>query len=464
MKETRPLSMRFVGGKWLLLVAVVGWVGCSFDAGNLSTAAKQDANLSADVSVGKPDAAASGGDTLDSADVPDDRVVIENDADALEFGTAPDAPVLPSSNDAESRLADPGDDDSGVAIDLAQAMDVAVEANPGARGDVADAGDAAADIPGADDAPADVFVGNDLALDGSPADRGDDVKDSALGADAETGSDGSPAPSCGGSGQVCCAGNVCSNSGCCASGLCVVSGSTCPSPFVGTCTNGACGTCGGASEACCTNSSCTAANTICQTGPTMCTACGGSGAPCCPGNLCLDGGCCIAPAGGVETATCKVAGTTCSATISGTCSAGACGTCGGLGDPCCPNNRCTTPNTLCQTAPGSGGQASCVACGGAGQPCCANTFSSGAATCSAGFNCQTAGGLGGQSSCVACGGPGQPCCGSAAGGAGTCLSGSICQQAVGTVTYACASCGGPGQVCCAGNTCTTGTCRFGSCS
>ncbi len=419
MKRAVPLCMWLSQPKWLLIVVVAGWAGCSFDAGKLRGTPNQDASTTADHADGPLDGATVGADTRDVAEVPADTVVIENDTSLpSEHDTPADEPALASSDDAESRAAEPGED---VAGDLAPALEVDAE---GTRDDsrvASDADGTALDVPGVADAPQDAIVADDSAADG-----GADERDSAMG--PETGSDAPPASSCGGSGQFCCAGNVCSNNGCCANGVCVASGKTCPSPFSGICANGACGTCGGANGTCCTSSSCTAANTICQTTTfptsTTCAACGGNGDPCCPGNLCLDGGCCIAQPTGSGTATCKAAGLACSPSITYTCSAGACGACGGLGDPCCVNSRCTAPNTLCQTAPGIGGQATCVACGGAEQPCCPNTTTGGTATCFAGLNCQTAVGPGAQSSCVACGGPGQPCCGSITGGAGTCLSGA----------------------------------------
>ena len=452
-----------LAGRWFLLVAAIGWVGCSFDAGKLRvSSAKQDASLAGDRPIGPADGDGASADSPDTADLPDNAVAIEDADVAPELEVPPDVPVLPPSHDvgsqavdATSSLVDSFDADTGSSNDAPAVVYWDADLNRDARDD-----GFAADGPPLDGSPADGPLADGPPADRFPADRGADLKDSA----ADAVADGPPASSCGEPGQLCCAGNACSNSGCCVGGVCTASGSTCPSPLSGTCSNGACGTCGGTDDACCTSSSCTAANTFCQAsaGPRVCTACGGSDEPCCPGNFCLDGGCCIPPVSGSGTATCKAAGLQCSPGITSTCSANVCGTCGGLGNACCANNRCTAPNTFCQTATMP---SSCVACGGANQPCCPNPTSGEVAACSAGFACQTAGGPGGEASCVACGDNGQPCCGAmTTNGNGTCRTGNSCQQSgPGGSPYSCASCGGAGESCCAGNLCTIGTCRQGNC-
>jgi hypothetical protein len=53
--------------------------------------------------------------------------------------------------------------------------------------------------------------------------------------------------------------------------------------------------CGGRGQSCCTGGLCTAANTSCQFGSSTssvhCEACGGSGQVCCPGGTCTTGNC-----------------------------------------------------------------------------------------------------------------------------------------------------------------------------
>ena len=451
--------MRLLEGRWFLLVAAIGWASCSFDSGRLRTSAKPDASDAADLATGTTDGKNANADTL--ADLPDALGTVEDADSAPAFETLPDVPGLPPTDavafmdaDAAPSPADSRDADTGSASDTPPIVVFDADLNSDARDDGFPSDGPPSDGPPADGPQADGPQADGPPVDRFPVDRGADTKDSA----AEAGADGPLAPSCGGPGQLCCAGNACSNSGCCVGGACAASGSTCPSPLSGTCSNGACGNCGGTDDGCCEGSFCTAANTFCQTGTyrTVCAACGGDGDPCCLGNFCLDGGCCIPTASGSGTATCKAAGLQCSPGITATCSANACGTCGGLGNACCSNSRCTAPNTFCQTATTP---SSCVACGGASQPCCPNPTSGDAATCSAGFACQTAAGPSGRESCVACGGDGQPCCGAASeGDIGTCETGNNCEADYDGY-YSCAACGASGESCCAGNTCTTGTCR-----
>ncbi len=367
-----------MGAQGSCLVAVLAFAACTIDVSKLRGLPKQDAGIPMDAPVDLADGTSVGSEMLDTADLADgtsvgpevldtadlaDDVIASEDVDtAPESDAQADSSDLPPSKDVVVSPGDTIDTDAEPESDVPQAADVAADSN----GDV-----------GAEDS----------LPDGSVPDGGTDVKADAAGADA--GTDAILPPSCGGAGQVCCAGNACSNSGCCAGSVCVASGTACPSTVgSGTCSNGACGNCGGANGSCCSNSTCTAANTFCHASyyTSSCVACGGSGDPCCPGNLCLDGGCCIADQYGVNVATCQAAGAMCG-TISSTCTAGECGTCGALGDPCCANSHCTAPNTICQRA--TGGQTSCIACGGAGQPCCANPTPGETATCSAGLTCQT---------------------------------------------------------------------------
>jgi hypothetical protein len=106
------------------------------------------------------------------------------------------------------------------------------------------------------------------------------------------GSTGTPA--CGGSGQVCCAGNACS------------AGLTCGTPVGGSgMVCGVAAACGGAGQACCAGNACSAGLTcgtpvggsglVCGTAT---TSCGGAGQPCCTGNVCTAGYTCGTPAGG----------------------------------------------------------------------------------------------------------------------------------------------------------------------
>jgi len=151
-----------------------------------------------------------------------------------------------------------------------------------------------------------------------------------------------PPTTCGGAGQVCCAGNACSGDGCCAGGKCVAAGSSC-APLEGTCAAGSCGTCGGPGQPCCANATCTA----------PLTRCNGSG------------------------------------------TGAVCAKCGSFaGDVCClptgtnPNNPpyypyatgvCPGTGVVCDNTNYSGGR--CTACGGPGQPCCAGASCSGGGCC-----------------------------------------------------------------------------------
>jgi len=82
----------------------------------------------------------------------------------------------------------------------------------------------------------------------------------------------------------------------------------------GSCQTSAGTSCGKVNEPCCDLSTCTASQSSCLMGMTMCSACGGTGQPCCKPNGCLDGRACIN--GGVGRI-------------------GTCQTCGGMGEPCC---------------------------------------------------------------------------------------------------------------------------------
>jgi len=162
-----------------------------------------------------------------------------------------------------------------------------------------------------------------------------------------------PGAGCGSPGQACCAANVCNAGGCCVGGLCRGNGLTCAAPPVqpgappvvglaGTCTNGSCQTsagtsCGKVTEPCCDLSTCTASQSSCLMGMTMCSACGGTGQPCCKPNGCLDGRACLN--GGVgHIGTCQV--------------------CGGIGQPCCgfgsAAQQTCDPGFNCASVPGMG--------------------------------------------------------------------------------------------------------------
>lgn len=79
--------------------------------------------------------------------------------------------------------------------------------------------------------------------------------------------------------------------------------------------------------------------------------------------------------------------------------------CGTVGTPCCPPSQtCIDPSTICA-------QFGCVSCGGINQPCCTND------ACSTGGTCD-------NGTCVACGAVGQPCCGNQCSGALSCISGA----------------------------------------
>ena len=89
-----------------------------------------------------------------------------------------------------------------------------------------------------------------------------------------------------------CDGNRCPNNGgtagCCDNGACVPSGSTCPTGGTcGTPTASSCGGCGGLGETCCSGSVCTAGWSTCSGG--FCVECGAPGSP---------GGCCMEATGG----------------------------------------------------------------------------------------------------------------------------------------------------------------------
>lgn len=110
--------------------------------------------------------------------------------------------------------------------------------------------------------------------------------------------------SCGGDGDLCCAGDSCST------GL--------------TCESGRCRGCGGSGEACCGGLTCDGA-LVCSAG--MCSPCGGRGQPCC-GSSCGASLVCVGPA----------AGRTCQ--------------CGLPGQPCCSDTFCVRP-WACSGSPGS---------------------------------------------------------------------------------------------------------------
>ena len=182
------------------------------------------------------------------------------------------------------------------------------------------------------------------------------------------GSGGWPAPStdvpdagippfptgCGGPGQPCCAANVCNGGGCCVFNLCHANGATCAgapatatTPAVvglaGTCSAGSCQTdtgmaCGKPAEPCCGLMTCTASQSSCLAGMTMCSACGGTGQSCCKPNGCLDGRTCVG--GGVGRI-------------------GTCFMCGGVGQPCCGagsfgQQTCTDSALTCTMVAGMG--------------------------------------------------------------------------------------------------------------
>jgi hypothetical protein len=171
--------------------------------------------------------------------------------------------------------------------------------------------------------------------------------------DAGVPDDAEPGAGCGGPGQACCAANVCNVGGCCVGGLCRGNGLTCAAPpaqpgappvvgLAGTCTNGSCQTttgtsCGKVNEPCCDLSTCTASQSSCLMGMTMCSACGGTGQPCCKPNGCLDGRACIN--GGVGRI-------------------GTCQTCGGMGEPCCGTGiaaqQTCNAGLSCSSVPGMG--------------------------------------------------------------------------------------------------------------
>lgn len=157
---------------------------------------------------------------------------------------------------------------------------------------------------------------------------------------------------CGQPGQVCCDLDTCGGGGCCINNICTGDGSTCPT-LGGACTNGSCGggTCGAAGQPCCMGE-CTAGAVTCVVG--ACATCGGPGEPCCENTEC-----------GPDLA----------------CDNGACRACGGLGEPCCPgdsclagccdqgDNICVADNAACPTG-GTCTNNACVC--GPGQQNCGN--------------------------------------------------------------------------------------------
>jgi hypothetical protein len=206
-------------------------------------------------------------------------------------------------------------------------------------------------------------------------------------------------------------------------------------------------TCGVLGEVCCAGNTCTEANTSCQGGGAgRCRACGGAGEVCCEGSACSAGGCCMTAGGGTQ---CVSAGTSCGTNL-GVCYASACvtdaGSCGGVNDPCCRAGglgagTCTASGTVCQGAAGAN-PGTCKACGRAGEACCTG------GTCTAAGTSCTGGGIGGGGgTCEVCGGENQACCGGGGlGGGGTCDTGFSCEAADGG--EACRPCGVLGSACC----------------
>src|SRR4051812_22648455 len=100
--------------------------------------------------------------------------------------------------------------------------------------------------------------------------------------------DATPAPTCGGSGQACCPGNVCTGGGCCVAGQCVANGTPCRADA--TCLEGSCGGCGAGmpkAQDCCAGRACTGSRSTCLgAGAGMCQACGGAGQSCCGDGFC----------------------------------------------------------------------------------------------------------------------------------------------------------------------------------
>src|SRR5205823_3903844 len=108
---------------------------------------------------------------------------------------------------------------------------------------------------------------------------------------------------------------------------------------------------------------------------------------------------------------CVGAGQQCGA-LGGNCTTGSCTgpgnqLCGGFGQPCCGQNLCTAPRTVCvpsgPSLPGMTAPGTCVACGGEGQPCC-NGLPQAPKTCDGSLACAP------DYTCKRCGGPNEACC------------------------------------------------------
>jgi hypothetical protein len=133
---------------------------------------------------------------------------------------------------------------------------------------------------------------------------------------------------CGGAGQPCCEGVICSGDACCDQGpnvpTCVASGDNC-SGGDGTCSGGGCegGTCGLVFQAECNSAGCTGPYT--ENNNNICEPCGGLGQECCDS---AQGKYCGAPNVCFDDGNNKT-----------------CGACGGIGQPCCLGDLCPTSGT-----------------------------------------------------------------------------------------------------------------------
>jgi hypothetical protein len=205
-------------------------------------------------------------------------------------------------------------------------------------------------------------------------------------------------------------------------------------------------TCGGVGERCCPGSTC-GPSMVCLPSPggggLRCVPCGKAFEPCCAGSTCEGAGCCFA-------GDCLAPGQMCrtfSGKEYGACTAGRCA-CGGEGETCCPSATSLTGPGTCASAGltcGTGSDPKCVRCGAKLGPCCADQVCTDPGTV-----CNGPVGL-----CISCGESGGLCC-PADGGKPACKSpGEACDRGY------CHACGQPGQPCCTGDVCAGKNCCSG---
>ena len=222
---------------------------------------------------------------------------------------------------------------------------------------------------------------------------------------------------CGGTGQLCCAGNLhapCGNYRYCdATNHCTRCNATAEGPSHSECA------CGRVSQQCCQTPDGTPfceATSGAKCGADMtCFSCGKLGEECCNGGLCGD------------------------STVCG--SDGKCKECGHANEACCSGKTCDSTST-CDGA-------KCVAkptCGVLGLPCCAG------GVCNEGYTACSSG-----NTCTACGrAPGMTCCG---------VNKTICSDNLQCgMNHTCATCGKLNTACCGGSGCSEGTCVNKVCS